>query len=225
MYSNYLENVIHFNNLDKKQKQQYIWYKLLELGITPQMQDFDSCFGFGKNLFADIGNKQKKVVISAHYDGKHIFDNNAAVITLLQIAEKLLHSELSYTYTVLFTDQEETYQQGSSYYLKHQPINTIEKNINIDGFGIGDELYMVSELIKNINTDTDLFLTDRDEFSKYNIQSKSYFSAFNDDFLKAKNTGKIYKTFKRYNELFFFKETFCEKKYSKLIDDLWENIY
>ena len=225
MYKNYLEDVIRFNNLDKKQKQQYIWYKLLESGITPQLQDFQSCFGEGKNIFTEIGNKQKKIVLSAHYDGKSIFDNNAAIITLLQLAEKFLHSELQYTYTILFTDQEETYQQGSSYFLKHQPINAIIKNINIDGFGIGDELYIVEDLIKNTNTDTDLFLTDRDEFAKYNIPSVSYFSALNGDFLKAKETGEVFETFSKYNETSFFKDKFNLINYSKIFNHLWNISY
>ncbi len=226
MYKNYLEDVLHFNNLDIKKKQQYIWYKLKELGISPQLQDFHSCFGKGKNIFADIGNKHKKIVISAHYDGNSIFDNNAAIISLLQLAEKLLDTaELSYTYTILFTDQEETYQQGSSYFLKHQPINTIVKNINIDGFGIGDEMYIVGNLIKNTNTDTDLFLTDRDEFTKNKIPSVSYFSALNGDFLKAKKTGKVYTTFNKYNDSDFFKEKFDLINYSKVFNDLWKLSY
>ncbi len=224
MYNNYLEDVIHFNSLDKKKKRQYIWYRLLELGITPQLQDFHSCFGEGRNIFADIGNKQKKVVLSAHYDGDSIFDNNGAIIALIELAEKLLHSELQYTYTILFTDQEETYQQGSSYFLKNQSINTIVKNINIDGFGIGDELYVVSDLIKNTNTDTDLFLTDRDEFSKYNIPSVSYFSAFKDDFLTAKDTGEVFETFRKYTKTFFFKDNFDFDYYSNSINELWKNV-
>jgi hypothetical protein len=208
MYNNYLKDVIHFNNLDKKSRLVFIKNRLLLFGINPIIQSFFSCFGKGKNIFAEIGNKSKKIVLTAHYDGTSIFDNNAAVITLLELSCKILPEELPYSIIILFTDQEESYQQGSAYFLRDYSKDDIIKNINIDGFGIGNELFTVDSLIKNINTDTDLFLTDRDEFSKCGIPSTSYFSAFKIDFVSAKESGNIFSTFEKYKSELFFKNKF-----------------
>lgn len=218
MSSNYLEKVILFNGLDKRSRLNFIKERLLILGINPVVQPFNSCFGKGENIYAEIGNKSKKIVLSAHYDGTSMFDNNAAVISLLELSEKILQQELSFTIILLFTDQEETYQQGSSYFIKEYSKNGIIKNINIDGFGIGDEIFTVENLIKNTKNDNDLFLTDRDEFSKHGIPSISYFSALNDDFLKAKQTGEIYNTFLKYNDTSIFKENFNDRNYNLLMD-------
>jgi Zn-dependent M28 family amino/carboxypeptidase len=220
MFSNYLEEVIQFNNLEKKSRLIFIKDNLLRLGINPVVQPFNSCFGKGKNLYAEIGNKNQKIVLSAHYDGISIFDNNAAVISLLELSEKILQQELPFSIIILFTDQEETYQQGSSYFIKGYTKDGIIKNINIDGFGIGDEIFTVESLIKNINTDNDLFLTDRDEFSKHGIPSISYFSAYKNDFDFAKKTGKIFKAFNKYTETSFFIENFNIKNHLKVIDAL-----
>lgn len=217
MFSDYLGEVVHFNNLDKKSRLIFIKDCLLKLGINPVVQSFYSCFGKGKNVYAEIGNKYQKIVLSAHYDGTSIFDNNAAVISLLELSEKLLRQELPFSIIILFTDQEETYQQGSAYFLKYYTKDGIIKNINIDGFGIGDEIFTVESLIKNVNTDDDLFLTDRDEFSKFGIPSKSYFSAFQDDFDFAKKSGEVYLTFEKYKSESFFNNNFKEPNYNTII--------
>lgn len=225
MFSNYLEEVVYFNNLDKKSRLIFIRDSLLKLGINPVVQSFYSCFGKGKNLYAEIGNKYQKVVLSAHYDGISIFDNNAAVISLLELSEQILLKELPFSIIILFTDQEETYQQGSAYFLKYYTKDGIIKNINIDGFGIGAKIFTVESLIKNVNTDDDLFLTDRDEFSKFGIPSKSYFSAFQDDFELAKRTGEIFKTFNKYKETSFFKSSFTNSNYNLIMDVLCSIVY
>lgn len=224
MFSNYLEEVIHFNSLDKKSRLIFIKDNLLRLGINPVLQPFNSCFGRGVNIYAEIGNKSKKIVLSAHYDGASMFDNNAAVISLLELSEKILQQELSFTIILLFTDQEETYQQGSSYFIKEYTKNSIIKNINIDGFGIGDEIFTVGSLIKNTNTDNDLFLTDKDEFTKHGVPSISYFSAFKEDFDMAKKSGQVFSTFEKYNSESFFINRFNKNNLQKHIDNLWKII-
>lgn len=224
MFSNYLEEVIHFNSLDKRSRLIFIKDNLLRLGINPVVQPFNSCFGKGKNIYAEIGNKSKKIVLSAHYDGTSIFDNNAAVISLLEFSQKILLQELPFTIILLFTDQEETYQQGSSYFIKEYTNDGIIKNINIDGFGIGDEIFTVDSLIKNINTDNDLFLTDRDEFTKHGIPSISYFSAFKDDFEVAKKSGEVFSTFEKYRSESFFINRFNKNNLQEHIDNLWKKI-
>jgi hypothetical protein len=111
------------------------------------------------------------------------------------------------------SDQEEVYQQGSAYFIKEKCFSNIIKAINIDGFGIGDSIYTVQYLIKNTNTDSDLFLTDKDEFAKNHIPSISYFTAFLEDVNVAKNTGNIYDTFKKYQSDSFFFKKYDHKKY------------
>lgn len=224
MFSNYLEEVIHFNNLEKKSRLIFINDSLLSLGINPVVQPFNSCFGKGKNIYAEIGNKNQKIILSAHYDGTSIFDNNAAVISLLELSEKILEQELPFSIIILFTDQEETYQQGSSYFIKDYTKDGIIKNINIDGFGIGDEIFTVESLIKNINTDNDLFLTDRDEFTKHGIPSISYFSAFSDDFDFAKRTGDVFTTFEKYKSESFFTTKYQSGNFISFIEYIWKKI-
>jgi hypothetical protein len=224
MFNSYLEEVIYFNNLDKKSRLIFIRDSLLKLGINPVVQSFYSCFGKGKNVYAEIGNKYQKIVLSAHYDGTSIFDNNAAVISLLELSEQILLKELPFSIIILFTDQEETYQQGSAYFLKEYTKDGIIKNINIDGFGIGDAIFTVESLIKNINTDHDLFLTDRDEFTKFGIPSVSYFSAFKDDYNLAKCTGEVFSTFEKYKSEVFFTEKYQLNNFNLFIELLWKKI-
>ena len=225
MFSNFLEEAIRFNSFDNKSRLIFIKESLLKLSINPVVQPFNSCFGKGENIYAEIGNKNQKIVLSAHYDGASIFDNNAAVISLLELSDKILQQELPFSIILLFTDQEETYQQGSSYFIRDYTKDGIIKNINIDGFGIGDEIFTVKSLIKNMNTDNDLFLTDRDEFSKHGIPSISYFSALNSDFFVAKESGEVYNTFLKYNDTSFFKGNFNFKNYKNTLDALCSIVF
>jgi hypothetical protein len=128
---------------------------------------------------------------------------------LLDLSKRIQQSELPFSVGILFTDQEESYQQGAAYFIKEKITNNITyKNINIDGFGIGDELFSVSDLTQNSNNDKDLFLSDSDEFIKNDIPSISCFSAFKEDFSASKNSSSIYLTFKKYQSLSFFEEKY-----------------
>lgn len=222
MFDNYLKEVIQFNNLNKENKAAFICTKLKEDGFDPQIQTFISCFGEGKNIFAEIGNSnlQNKIIISAHYDGKSLFDNTGGVIALLNVSEIISNHKLPFSFIFLFTDQEETYQQGAAYFLQSHVPTDISKNINIDGFGLGAEVYSVSELTHNTYKNSDLYLCDSDEFVKHGISSISYFSAFECDFMNAKNNGNIYLTFEKYKTESFFKNKYDNQNIQILINKL-----
>ena len=200
MSKHFLDDVILFNKLDKDSRANFIFYGLLINGLKPQKQVFQSCFGKGMNIFTFTGNIESKetIIISAHYDGDTIFDNAGGVIALLEIAKKLSNMNLSNSIILLFTDQEENYQQGSHNFMNLFNKENIINNINIDGYGIGDELFSVSELIDNNFNSKDFFLTDSDIFKQSGIPSISYFSAFREDFYESQKECDIYSTFKKY---------------------------
>ena len=214
MFNNFIEKVLLFSNSLLSERKNWIESCLKKMGIASKTHIFHSCFGEGCNVWAEIGNKQKKLIISAHYDGKSIFDNSAGVFCLIDIAKKILNTGYPFSVILLFSDLEETYQQGSAYFLKDYHFDIV-KSINIDGFGIGNNLYTVHSLIRNTNTDSDLFLTDKDEFTKKNIPSTSYFTAFSEDFETATKTRQIYETFKKYQLESFFRERFDKNSYEK----------
>ncbi|MCH8011997.1 MAG: M28 family peptidase [Candidatus Marinimicrobia bacterium] len=228
MADNYLSNVILFSNLNKEERVSFLYAKLKKNGFSPKIQNFFSSFGEGRNIFAEINNdnQKNKIVLSAHYDGESLFDNAGGVNALLDLSKRIRHLELPFSVVILFTDQEEIYQQGAAHFINEKlSDHIINKNINIDGFGIGDELFCVSELTKNTNNDNDLFLCDSDEFLKKNIPSISHFSAFKEDFKNAKNSSNIYLTFKKYNSISFFKEKYNNKNIDHVNDKLCQLIF
>lgn len=227
MADNYLSNVILFNNLNKEERVSFLYAKLKKNGLSPKIQNFFSNFGDGRNIFTEINNdnQKKNIVLSAHYDGESLFDNAGGVIALLDLSKRIRQLELPFSVGFLFTDQEESYQQGVAHFIKEYITNTIiHKNINIDGFGIGDELFSVSELTKNIHTDNDLFLCDSNEFNKNDIPSISWFSAFKEDFKKAKVNNNILYSFEKYKTDKFYQDNFDKEKYIIIGEKLWNLI-
>jgi len=212
MFDNFLKRVVFFHNLSIVERRNRIESELSEIGVSPKEHVFHSCFGTGCNVWAEIGEKSKKIVLSAHYDGNSIVDNSAGVLSLIGMARQIMKADYPFSVILLFSDFEENFQQGALYFLKDHPFDII-RSINIDGFGIGDNLYPLHELTGNTNTDSDLFLTDRDEFVKRKLPSVSYFSAFADDFEAAKKTGRVFDTFEKYHKSSFFCEKFNEKNH------------
>lgn len=227
MNDNYLSNIILFNNLNKEDRVSFLYAKLKKNGFNPKIQNFFSSFGEGRNLFAEITNddQKKNIVLSAHYDGESLFDNAGGVIALLDLSKRIQKFKPPISVVILFTDQEESYQQGAAHFIKENITNNIiYKNINIDGFGIGDELFCVSELTKNIKTDNDLFLCDSDEFMKHGTPSLSYFSSFKMDFKSAQLNGNINFVFKKYKLDSFFKKTYKAENIKHQLNKLFNII-
>jgi len=230
MTDTYLSKVILFNNLHKEDRVSFLYAELKKKGFSPKIQDFFSSFGEGRNIFAEINNddQKKNIVLSAHYDGESLFDNAGGVIALLDLSKRIQHLELPFSVGLLFTDQEENYQQGAAHFIKKYITNNnkiIHKNINIDGFGIGDELFAVSDLTKNSNNDKELFLCDGDEFIKNNIPSINCFSAFIEDFRKAKLSNDILYSFRKYKTDKFYQDNFDKDKYKIIGEKLWLMIH
>lgn len=228
MADNYLSNVILFNNLNKEDRVSFLYAKLKRNGFNPMIQNFISSFGEGRNLFAEINNDEQKknIVLSAHYDGKSLFDNAGGVIALLDLSKKIQRLKLPFSVGLLFTDQEENYQQGAAHFIKEYITNNIiHKNINIDGFGIGDKLFSISDLTQNSNNDKDLFLSDGDEFIKNDIPSISCFSAFIEDYSIAITYNNVYSTFEKYKSKAFFVTKFSADDLSNIRNSLWKIIW
>lgn len=218
MVNVYLKDIILFNSLDKKSKVDFIIKRLSENGLSPIIQPFSSCFGVGENIYVEYeNNNENTTVISAHYDGESFFDNTGGVIALLNLSKEILANKFSSSSLVLlFTDQEETYQQGSAYFIRNNIKYHIVKNINIDGFGIGDDIFEVSSLIDNTNSRDNLFLCDSDEFIKFGIPSITYFSSFRSDFLDAQRIDTVYSVFEKYISNSFYYNNINNHSINKL---------
>ena len=90
MSVNFLEDVVRFHNLSIVERKNWIQSNLSDAGIACNEHVFHSCFGTGCNVWAEIGNKQKKVVLSAHYDGSSIVDNSAGALSLVGMTKHIL---------------------------------------------------------------------------------------------------------------------------------------
>ena len=224
MTDNYLRNVILFNYLDKEDRISFLYEKLKKNGFSPKIQNYLSSFGKGRNLFATVNSdkKKRKIILSAHYDGESLFDNAGGVIALLDLTKKIQKFKPPVSVVILFTDQEEKYQQGAAHFIKENiNENILYKNINVDGFGIGNAVFSVSDLTKNKNSNNDLFLCDSDEFIKNGIPSISCFSAFIEDYNRAKLNNDILSFFKKYITKAFYEENFNTKRYNLNGEKLW----
>jgi hypothetical protein len=207
MDNTYFNDIVYFNNLSKKDRVKFITRRLENNGLKTNVQPFSSCFGEGINILVEFGCEfEKTTVISAHYDGESYFDNTGGVISLLSLSTLLKkENKLDGSIVLLFTDQEETYQQGAAYFLKENYKYSIVKNINIDGFGIGEKLFSYGELVNSSTPfKNDFLLCDSDEFIKFGIPSITYFSAFTYDFINAKKYCDIKLYFNKYNDKSFF---------------------
>ena len=126
---------------------------------------------------------------------------------------------------ILLTDQEETFQQGVAYFIKEYEPSIQSYNINIDGFGIGDEIYSMCENVFR-NSKNDFFKTDMHKFKEYGINGNSYFSSFIKDYNEINITDKSIKDiYTPYADEKFYKKSFNISTYSKTIDSLCEIIY
>src|SRR5215213_1828368 len=194
MSENLIDDFYLFNSLDKSGRVKFICEKIKSLGLIPELQYFHSCFGEGCNVVVNMGESHSKTIITAHYDGESFFDNTGGVFTLFYLV--LLCKQIkSKAFTILFTDQEETFQQGAFHYIKQSIFDFSTKNINVDGFGIGDEVFNMKHLQSN-SSNQEKYVTDSDVFLKAGYKSTSYFSSFRKDYnqvvLENKSIKSIY---------------------------------
>jgi Iap family predicted aminopeptidase len=196
--------------------------------IAYKIHGFNSVFGNGKNIVVDVNNGCKKdVIITAHYDDKGIYDNCGGVLMLFVIAEKLMRlNNLNYNYTIVFTDQEEHFQQGIQYFLNDfSNSNKIFYHLNIDGLGIGEELiiynntngyFVVDWLIDN---EKSILLTDNSPFIDLNIPSLHIFSCYKVEAQEIVASQRLTPSLKKY-----FNEKWCMENFNEeLFEDCYSN--
>ena len=227
MFNNYINEISAFHKLSKDEKVQYLYSKLSILGYLPAIQTYNSVFGKGNNIiaFLPFDNSASNTILSAHYDGESLFDNSGGVFALLEVASRFMKKGINKNICILLTDQEETFQQGVAYFIKEYEPSIQSYNINIDGFGIGDEIYSMCENVFR-NSKNDFFKTDMHKFKEYGINGNSYFSSFIKDYNEINITDKSIKDiYTPYADEKFYKKSFNISTYSKTIDSLCEIIY
>lgn len=215
MKSNGIFNSMYeFHCLNNLERVKYIGAKIKKLGLFYQVQTFNSAFGEGKNIVSILNSSNRiDFIISAHYDGKYLFDNTGGVFALLEIMKVVNKLSSQKNFCFLFSDQEEKFQQGVVYFMKKFNLSSNVCNINIDGFGIGDEIYQLND--ENYNTTNNIFKTDSHKFQQIGIKSSTYCSIFKIDYgLSLTDLSDKYLD----NEL--FKKSFSKYEFIKNIDKL-----
>ncbi|MBR2974493.1 MAG: M20/M25/M40 family metallo-hydrolase [Clostridia bacterium] len=132
----------------------YLWGKFNEVGInTVRFQNVGDS-QYDKNVIASIyAEKEKTIVIGAHYDtveAEGANDNACGVVTLLQIAKRLVEQKhkLNFNVKLVAFAGEELGLLGSAYYVSQLTQNqrdNLALMINIDAVAAGDNLYVYCE--------------------------------------------------------------------------------
>lgn len=167
---------------------------LLQVTHEVVSHEFNSPFGYGCNFVSTIkGRRQEQIVLTAHYDGHGTYDNAGGVLALLLLLERSIEERSTYTKVFVFTDQEESFQQGSSSFLRDyyfnrgtHPRERIVSHFNIDGFGVGKhviERKNNAPLFKEWQPfeTRSLFLMDNDNFSRVSVPTYHFFSCQESD--------------------------------------------
>jgi hypothetical protein len=206
-------------------RRDYLLHYLVELGATPEIHKFVSAFGYGYNLIVDLkGEPGAEIVVTAHYDGIGIYDNVGGVLTLLMLIEHLLNARRRGSFKLVFTDQEESFQQGSKYFLQDfylqagsGLVSRIGYHVNLDGFGIGDHIVERRDdapLLRSWNPfgpDSSL-LTDCEPFSFHGVTTIHLFSTRFEDGRTAVEEQALTSRF-----LPYFDETWCLHNFDESI--------
>lgn len=224
MYNSQLDEIVYFNSLVRNERVEFICSKLREIGCEFQLQNFESSFCKGTNIvvFQTTELLSPVTLLTSHYDGETFYDNNCGVLSLLEITGKIYKNRPNKNFVIVFTDQEEQFQQGSYFFLKNNSDLVIESNINIDGFGIGENIYSTDSL--PLEKSSMLFQTDSTYFRNEKIKSTSIFSSFESEIEKAKRED-VHEVFKDYVNSDFFIQKFNKDNYHKLIGKLWHFVY
>ena len=220
---NLLNEILLFNSLNKSERINFICSRLLKIGCGYELQNFESSFGPGTNIvvFQMSVRSMPVIILTSHFDGQSLYDNNCGVLTLLRIIEKIYEKTQNRNYVIVFTDQEETYQQGVYYFLKNNSELEIEMNINVDGFGIGENIYTTDYI--PINKSVMTILTDSECFKNAKIKSISIFSSFQAEIEKSKKED-VHSVFNNYSDNTFYINNFDIDNFNKLFSILWEQI-
>jgi hypothetical protein len=205
----------------------YICDYLYENDVKFNTHKFQSVFGEGKNIVVEINNKAKEsILISTHYDDNGIYDNCGGVLQLLMLSKKLTAIDSSihnYNYIIIFTDQEEKFQQGVFHFLKSNLTYAFKYHLNIDGIGIGKELILYNSIDGHLIIDwlnkqeKVILLTDNSPFTSNNIDSFHLFSCYKQEADEIVTTQKFHNGF-----LHYFNEEWCVQNFN---ESLFDNVY
>ncbi|HMV07496.1 MAG TPA: M28 family peptidase [Cyclobacteriaceae bacterium] len=136
------------DNKPNYERLEIIIQELDKLGIGYSNQKYSS----GTNLIVDLGNAEKRIGISSHFDKVQTSaganDNGSAIAVCLDIIKK--HKNLGNDdlgLRVFFFDEEENGLQGSTAYVKEHGTNDLIGLINMELVGLGDKfaLWPVTE--------------------------------------------------------------------------------
>lgn len=198
--------------IETTDRYKYLCHFLESRDINFYTQEFNSLFGLGRNIIVEINNKStESILISAHYDDKGIYDNSGGVYHTLSLCEQLSSSSFNSNFILIFSDQEESFQQGMYHFLQKNKKLQMKFHLNFDGIGIGEELilynshkgYLVVDWLKD-NKDKAILLTDNSPFLFSEIKSFHIFSCLKNDALKTIESQMLHKGFKSY-----FNEEWC----------------
>lgn len=203
----------------------YICEYLKDRHVEFNIQEYNSLFGIGKNIVVEINNNStESILVSAHYDDNGIYDNCGGVLQLLLLCQELSFLNNSFcNYVLIFTDQEECFQQGIYYYIKNNIKTKFKYHLNIDGLGIGKELILFNSLDAHIvvdwlnNQEKVILLTDNSPFTSFNIDSLHLFSCFESEASEITRTQNLHKGFQNY-----FNEEWCKLNFDI---EFFEDVY
>lgn len=109
-------NFQRYTNNDRQRAQEYIIKKLSEVGLQPQLQEFEG----GVNVWAQREGTDASagvILVGAHYDTVPVSpgadDNSTGVATVLEVARLLVQRETARGLRVVFFDSEERGLLGS----------------------------------------------------------------------------------------------------------------
>ncbi|GAF80747.1 unnamed protein product, partial [marine sediment metagenome] len=137
-------------------------------------------------------------------DGKGIVDNSGGVLLMLNLLS-VFESNGKCNYKFVFTDKEESFQQGIKYLVKdyyNDDMNKIKYHLNIDGIGVGKSLVLYPSesyyLNKWVNNDTTILLTDCSPIALINLRTFHMFSCFHKDAEIVINTQTLSNNLSKY---------------------------
>lgn len=197
--------------------------------LSFEKQPFHSPFGIGYNVIVQFNNNCKQdIIVTAHYDGKGIVDNNGGVFITLLLLQNEKFNNTEYNYVFVFTDKEEDFQFGTKAFLDSKYWGQKEKikyHFNIDGIGIGDSIviYPSEEYYINkwINDKTTVFQTDCSPSVVKNIPTYHIFSCLKEDAETIVKEQKLGKCISKYMD-----EEWCSKNFDfKYFEELSKPIY
>ncbi len=136
----HLDLIKLLDNKSNRERLEIVRFQLEAIGVDYSIQEYST----GTNLFVNLGNANKKIGVSSHFDRVQnsggANDNGSAIAVCLEIIKKfkeLGNNKLGIR--VFFFDEEETGLKGSTAYLKDHGIKDLIGLINMELVGLGNK--------------------------------------------------------------------------------------